>query len=265
MKEQSEDLHSRGELRADGATNGALEKSPQARGLSQTMRDPARRKRDAGHKTKDRCRTSANGHGRESSSLIEHKNGQEANGKRNGTGDPVRRSSRFVLTNAELKDVAASDDASGTTIAEDAGLPSTAVCSGREACAEVAAPRSASLGNQALAGDEESGTDDDRRPRAYGDLKKMKTATSAKNECAAKEYPPGIDEPLALDAPGFVDEMHARVNLYEVYKDLLTSPDLKVKQRAAESLLEMKYGKGASIAVEETPHIDFGDLPRPQR
>jgi hypothetical protein len=264
VKEQSEDLHSRAELCADGVANGALEKSPEARGLSQIMRDPARRKRDAGHKTKDRCRTSANGHGRESSSLIEHK-GQEANGKRNGTGDPVRRGSEFVLTNAELNDVAASDDASGTTFAEDAGLPSTAVCIGREACAEVAAPRSASLVSQTLAGDEESGTDDDRRPRACGDLKKMKTVTSAKNEGASKEYPPGIDEPLALDAPGFVDEMHARVNLYEVYKDLLTSPDLKIKQRAAESLLEMKYGKGASIAIEEAPRIDFGDLPRPQR
>ena len=69
---------------------------------------------------------------------------------------------------------------------------------------------------------------------------------------------------LALDAPGFVDEMHARVNLYRVVQDLLQAPDLKVKQRAAEYLLEMKYGKGVAVPVEETPRIEL-DLPRPQR
>jgi len=59
--------------------------------------------------------------------------------------------------------------------------------------------------------------------------------------------------------------MHARVNLYEVYKDLLNSTDPKVKQRATEFLIEMKYGKGAPAGAEETPRIEFGDLPRPQR
>ena len=122
----------------------------------------------------------------------------------------------------------------------------------------------------AAAHEEESGTVDDRRPPApedLSDMKKNETANrSGKAETAGrKEYPPGIDEPLAFDAPRFVDEMHARVNLYEVYKDLLNSLDPKVKQRATEFLIEMKYGKGAPAGAEETPRIDFGDLPRPQR
>ena len=122
----------------------------------------------------------------------------------------------------------------------------------------------------AAAHGEASGTVDDRRPRApedSTDMKKKETATrGSKAETAGtKEYPPGIDEPLAFDAPGFVDEMHSRVNLYEVYRDLLTSQDAKVQQRAIEFVIEMKYGKGAAANTEETPRIDFGDLPRPQR
>jgi hypothetical protein len=272
VKERNEDSHSRAELRAAGATNGAIEKSPEARGLSQTMRDPARRKRNASQKTKNRCRMSANGHGGESSSLIEPlngpENGQMKNGKTNGPETAERRGSGSVpacagrLANPELERSAASDDASGTTFAEDAGLPSTAVCIGREACAEVADLRFACQGEQAVVHDEESGTDDDRRPRACDDSKKSRKSALVKNEGQTKEYPPGIDEPLAFDAPGFVDEMHARVNLFEVYKDLLTSPDLKVKQRATEFLMEMKYGKGAPAGADEVTRVDV-EFPKP--
>ena len=59
--------------------------------------------------------------------------------------------------------------------------------------------------------------------------------------------------------------MHARVNLYVEYQKLLKADDLKVKQRALELLLEMKYARGAAAGAEEVPRIDFGDLPRPQR
>ena len=87
-----------------------------------------------------------------------------------------------------------------------------------------------------------------------------------KKETSPAEYPPGINEPLASDAPGFVEEMHARVNLYAEYKKLLDAEDLKIKQRALELLLEMKYGRGAPSSADEPPlRVDLGDLPRPQR
>ena len=256
MKEKPEISSSHTGLHAASVSVGGDEKSPEARGLSQTMRDPARTKRSASQKTKDRCnapvrQTGANGQARESSSLNEPLAGANANGKRNGR--------ELAGENA-----AAPDDATGTTHAGDAAPPSAAACTGRDACAEVA------VNGFAAAHEEVSGTVDDRRPPAPEDLsdmrKKETAARSGKAETAGtKEYPPGIDEPLAFDAPGFVDEIHARVNLYEVYKDLLNSRDPKVKQRATEFLIEMKYGKGAATNAEEAPRIDFGDLPRPQR
>ena len=266
MKEKPEVSSSRTGLHAAGVSACGDEESPEARGLSQTMRAPARTKRNAGRKTKDRCsepvrQTGTNGQAGESSSLEGPLIGANANGKRNGREIPG-------------KNTAASDDATGTTPAGDAGPPPTAACTGRDACAEVAANGFHACLREQDARDEESGTDDDRRPRASEDLsdvKKEQTASRAtsrggKAETAGtKNYPPGIGEPLAFDAPGFVDEMHARVNLYEVYKDLLTSRDTKVQQRAIEFVIEMKYGKGAPANAEEAPRIDFGDLPRPQR
>ena len=256
MKEKPEISSSRTGLHAASVSVGGDEKSPEARGLSQTMRAPARTKRNAGQKTKDRCsarvgQTGANGQAGESSSLNEPLARANANGKRNGR--------EIAGENA-----AASDDATGTPHAGDAAPPSAAACSGRDACAEVA------VNGFAAAHGEVSGTVDDRRPHApedLSDMKKKETATrSGKAETAGtKEYPPGIDEPLAFDAPGFVDEMHARVSLYAVYQDLLKSQDAKVQQRAIEFLIEMKYGKDAAASAEETPRIDFGDLPRPQR
>ncbi len=222
MKERPHESPTRVGLRADDASSGAVEKSPEGRGLSQTMRDPARRKRNA------------KGIARESSSLTESPNGAKANGKRNGRETP----------GASL---AASDDASGTTPAGDAGPPSSAACSSRDACAEVAAPRSCATP------DEKSGTEMNRRPRPSDDLENEGT-----------KLVPGIGDPLAMDAPGFVDEMHARANLYEIGKEFLQTADLKLKQRTWEYLLEMKYGRGAPVAVEEVPRIDV-ELPRPQQ
>src|SRR5439155_13679737 len=113
-------------------------------------------KRNASQKAKDRCnapvrQTGANGHGGESSSLNEPLAGANAIGKRNGR---------------ELagKNAAVSDDATGTTHAEDAAPPSAAVCTGRDACAEVA------VNGFHAAHEEESGTADDRRPPAPEDL-----------------------------------------------------------------------------------------------
>lgn len=250
MKERTQELPASAGLKANGAAGNVVEQSPEARGLSQTMRDPARRKRTANRKMKDRCSSSVRkigdeqtgGAGREASSLKSAPNGAEASGKRNG---------RKISGTGK----AASDDANGATAAGDA--TSAATCTVREAYAEVAEP-----GPNAAVTIEESGSVDDRRPRAPDDLEMTEAEIQPEAETRMTEE---TDEPLALDAPGFVDEMHSRVNLYGVMRDLLQAGDLKVKQRAAEYLLEMKYGKGVAVAVEEPPRIDFGDLPRPKR
>ena len=39
--------------------------------------------------------------------------------------------------------------------------------------------------------------------------------------------------------------------------------DLKVNQRTLEFLLDMKYGQGATVVVEEPQRIDL-ELPRPK-
>jgi len=70
------------------------------------------------------------------------------------------------------------------------------------------------------------------------------------------------EDPLAFDAPGFVEEMHARVNLYVEYEKLLKSEDPKVKQRALELLLEMKYGRGAPASTEVAPRVEV-EFPKP--
>lgn len=74
-------------------------------------------------------------------------------------------------------------------------------------------------------------------------------------------FAPGAE--LPDDAPSFVDEIASRVDLYEVYKGLLESDDDKIRQRALERLLEMKYGKGGP--VEEPLRINFDGLPHPIR
>jgi hypothetical protein len=78
----------------------------------------------------------------------------------------------------------------------------------------------------------------------------------------APEIPPSA-EPLPEDGPAFVEALHERLDLLEVGKSLLESADEKIKQRAWERMLEMRYGKGAP-AVEEAQHIVI-DLPRPVR
>ena len=74
-------------------------------------------------------------------------------------------------------------------------------------------------------------------------------------------FAPGAE--LPDDAPSFVDEIARRVDLYEVYKGLLESEDEKIRQRALERLLEMKFGKGGP--VDEPLRINFDGLPRPIR
>jgi hypothetical protein len=76
-----------------------------------------------------------------------------------------------------------------------------------------------------------------------------------------KQRLPGGDAPLPDDIADFVDEIHSRVDLFKVLQDLLNSKDEKIKQRALERILEMKYKNPAS---GEDPVQIILDGPRPQ-
>ena len=149
-----------------------------------------------------------------------------------------------------------------------AGLPGQA-STDREACAEVAhAPsgrersRQARPGGQAHPGGQ---AEAEPQPRVPGDANARLVAREDSDSSGAQEkLPPGPgEEPLPDDIADFVDEIHSRVDLFEVLSDLVKSKDEKIKQRALEKVLEMKYGKGA--ASSEEPVQIIMDGPRPQR
>jgi hypothetical protein len=132
-------------------------------------------------------------------------------------------------------DQAASDDASGASVANAAA--STAAGTGRNACAEAAPPHPNGAVNGSQAG-------------------------TAKVEDDKDKIPPG-EGPLPLSPGEFVDEIHLRIDLFEVWKGLLQSKDDKIKQRAAERLTDLRY-KGAAAPAEESQQIII-DIPGPKR
>jgi hypothetical protein len=140
-------------------------------------------------------------------------------------------------TPANVRDDAASDDASGTAVA--LAAPSDATGTVREACAEVARKRK-----------------NRKQPR----IPSEKTLRKASE--AGTPVSPAMEE-LPDHAGTFVAEVHRRADLIEIQRSLLNSKDEKIKQRSLERLLEMKYGKSAA-AVEEAPQIVI-DVARPDR
>ena len=64
----------------------------------------------------------------------------------------------------------------------------------------------------------------------------------------AEKIPPG-EAPLPERASEFIEEIHRRVDLCEVWSSLLRSSDLKIRQRAAEKLTELRY----KVAAEDEP------------
>jgi hypothetical protein len=68
------------------------------------------------------------------------------------------------------------------------------------------------------------------------------------------DIPPG-SEPLPEAGAGFVDALHEQVDIYLACARLVKSGDQKIAQRMVERLLEMKYGKAASVTAEEAPEI----------
>jgi hypothetical protein len=77
-----------------------------------------------------------------------------------------------------------------------------------------------------------------------------------------EELPAG-EYPLPDNPAEFVEEIHRKVDLTEVWHRLLRSKDEKVRQRAIEKLTGMLYEDGA-LSSDDPQQFIF-DLPRPKR
>jgi hypothetical protein len=171
--------------------------------------------------------------------------------KPNGHAGPNGRVNGHGLASTERggvpanRDHAASDDASGASVASAAASPAAAglqpqASTGRDAYAEVAPPPPNGAALQVS-------------PRNNSSNSKGKPE---------REVPPG-KYPLP-DNPGeFVEEIHRKVDITEIWHDLLRSNDEKIKQRAVERLTSMLYEDGA-LSGDDPQQIIF-DLPRPKR
>jgi hypothetical protein len=132
-------------------------------------------------------------------------------------------------------DQAASDDASGASVANAAA--STAAGTAREACADPAPPHPNGAANGSLAG-------------------------TSNGEDGNDKIPPG-EGPLPSNPGEFVEEIHRRIDLFKVWQSLLQSKDDKIKQRAVERLTDLRY-KGTAALAEESQQIII-DIPGPKR
>lgn len=80
-------------------------------------------------------------------------------------------------------------------------------------------------------------------------------AASEKPDGPAKEPPiPGGEFSLPDSPAEFVEEIHRRIDLFEVWQRLLRFEDPKIQQRAVEKLTEMRY-KGAAALADEPEQI----------
>jgi hypothetical protein len=81
-------------------------------------------------------------------------------------------------------------------------------------------------------------------------------AAAKKPDAAANKKPiPGGEFRLPDDPVEFVEEIHRRIDLCEVWQKLLNnSKDPKIQQRAVEKLTEMRY-KGAAALADEAQQI----------
>ena len=78
---------------------------------------------------------------------------------------------------------------------------------------------------------------------------------ASKKSQKEKEIPPG-EQALPDDPVEFVEGIHRKVNLTEVWRSLLQNGDEKIRQRAAEKLTEMRY-KGAVSFADESSQVVF--------
>ena len=127
----------------------------------------------------------------------------------------------------ERRGQAASDDASRAPVTGAAGF-GTAPGTDCEACA-VAAPL---------------------RPNGH----EQQSAAPLTGQQDKSKPIPGGEFPLPEDPAEFVEEVHRRADLFEVWQKLLNHEDPKIQQRAVEKLTEMRY-KGAAALADEPKQI----------
>ncbi|MHB8503695.1 MAG: hypothetical protein ACYDCG_00320 [Candidatus Acidiferrales bacterium] len=177
--------------------------------------------------------------------------------KVNGHG-PVSPSRTAQETEAPLEmGRAASDDARDFPTA--AAASSAAAGTERDACAEVAELREDGTSNRPQISNNGAGGGTPCAPSE--EEKKNEQKNRKKGMENQVDIPPG-SEPLPEDGVGFVDAMHAHVDLYLACARLVKSGDEKIAQRMVERLLEMSYGKSPAAAGDDAPQIIF-DAPRP--
>jgi hypothetical protein len=182
---------------------------------------------------------------------------KRSNGHSRANGQDRAASPDAALPAPDGQGSAASVDASGASAAGAAA--SAAAGADREAYAEAAhAPSGRARSRQAKA---------EPRPRVPGDAHSRKAKGDKADSGNAREKRPSRpgpgENPLPDDIADFVDEIHSRIDVFEILSHLLGSKDEKVKQRALEKLLEMKYGRSAES--NEEPVQIIVDGPRPQR
>jgi hypothetical protein len=156
---------------------------------------------------------------------------------------------------------AASDDARDFPSA--AAASSAVAGMERDACAEVALPPEGGTPRRPRKGNTGSGTGTPRALSEKNGNNNTRTTGEDKAEKDTVEIPPG-SEPLPADGVGFVDAMHAHVDIYLACARLVKSKDPKISQRMVERLLEMSYGKTPAQPEDQAPQIIF-DAPRPAR
>jgi hypothetical protein len=138
---------------------------------------------------------------------------------------------------------AASDDSRGASVAVAAN--SAAAGADHDAYADAARPKV-----------------NGKASRKNGDASQGKTKKGSSDGDELPPISPGL-EALPEDGPGFVDAVHARIDLVAVGERLLRSPDDKVVQRALEFMRDLKYQVDGEPAEE--PQRIVIDVARPQR
>ena len=148
---------------------------------------------------------------------------------------------------------AASVDASGLPVATTAASPAAAGAD-HSAFAEVAAPAAAAKRSHS------EGTAPPPKPRKG--RKEPRIAGEPSADEVDEDVPPG-SAPLPIDGEAFVDAVHRQVDLVQLEVKLLKSKDEKIIQRELASLRELRYGKHAIPADEESPQFVF-DMSDPE-
>jgi hypothetical protein len=147
---------------------------------------------------------------------------------------------------------AASVDASGLSVAN-AAASSAAAGAGREACADVAPSQGKGKRRQTAGAASRS-----RDKKSGKNGREQRGAAEARREVV-----PGLD-PLPIDGEAFVDAVHTQVDLVQLEVDLLSSTDDKIVQRELAYLRELRYGKDAAPADDET-QVLFDIRRQPER